>query len=56
MKKSLGKKMIFPPCPVLIVGTYDESGKANAMNAAWGIKVDTNQIFHKSSHLFPFFI
>ena len=44
MKKSLGKKMIFPPCPVLIVGTYDESGKANAMNAAWGIKVDTNQI------------
>lgn len=24
------------PMPVLIIGTYDEGGEANAMNAAWG--------------------
>jgi len=24
------------PTPVLMVGTYDENGKANLMNAAWG--------------------
>jgi len=24
------------PMPVLIIGTYDEDGEANAMNAAWG--------------------
>lgn len=28
--------------PVLIIGTYDENGKPNAMNAAWGgISVET---------------
>ena len=30
--------------PVLIIGTYDENGKANAMNAAWGGIYDYNQI------------
>jgi len=30
--------------PVLIVGTYDEQGKPNAMNAAWGGIYDTNQV------------
>ena len=30
--------------PVLIVGTYDENGIANAMNAAWGGIYDTRQI------------
>ena len=30
--------------PVLIIATYDENGKANAMNAAWGGIHDTNQI------------
>ena len=30
--------------PVLIVGTYDENGVPNAMNAAWGGIYDTNQI------------
>jgi flavin reductase (DIM6/NTAB) family NADH-FMN oxidoreductase RutF len=36
MKQSLGAKTILYPTPVLIVGTYDRGGKANAMNAAWG--------------------
>jgi flavin reductase (DIM6/NTAB) family NADH-FMN oxidoreductase RutF len=36
MKKSIGPKTIIFPTPVLIVATYDQSGKANAMTAAWG--------------------
>lgn len=36
MKKSLGAKTLLFPTPVLMVGTYDETGKANLMNAAWG--------------------
>ena len=34
------------PQPVLIIGTYDEEGKPNAMNAAWGGQWDKS-----SSHL-----
>ena len=30
--------------PVLIVGTYEENGTPNAMNAAWGGIYDTNQV------------
>ncbi len=36
MRKNFGSKAILYPMPVLIVGTYDEKGRANAMNAAWG--------------------
>ena len=36
MKKSLGAKAIVYPTPVLIVGTYDNAGKPNVMNVAWG--------------------
>jgi flavin reductase (DIM6/NTAB) family NADH-FMN oxidoreductase RutF len=36
MKKSMGAKTILYPTPVLVVGTYDADGKANAMTAAWG--------------------
>jgi len=36
MKKSLGAKTILFPTPVLIVGSYDKDGVANAMNVAWG--------------------
>lgn len=36
MKKSLGAKTILYPTPVLVVGTYDAEGRANAMTAAWG--------------------
>lgn len=36
MKRSLGAHPLLQPAPVLIVGTYDQAGQANAMNAAWG--------------------
>lgn len=36
MKKSLGAKTLLYPAPVLVVGTYDDGGRANAMTAAWG--------------------
>ena len=36
MRKNFGAKDFMPPMPVLIIGTYDEEGKPNAMNAAWG--------------------
>ena len=32
------------PLPVLIVGTYDENGTPDAMNAAWGTICDTAQV------------
>ncbi|MDD5223581.1 MAG: flavin reductase family protein [bacterium] len=35
MKKSLGAKTLIYPTPVWVVGTYDKSGKANVMTAAW---------------------
>ena len=44
MRKNFGAKTWLYPMPVLIVGTYDESGAPNAMNAAWGGIYDTNQI------------
>jgi flavin reductase (DIM6/NTAB) family NADH-FMN oxidoreductase RutF len=36
MKKSLGPRAIIQPNPVLIVGSYDQNGRANIMTAAWG--------------------
>jgi len=36
MKVSLGARTLVYPTPVFIVGTYDEAGKPNIMNAAWG--------------------
>ena len=44
MRKNFGAKTWLYPMPVLIVGTYDENGIPNAMNAAWGGIYDTNQI------------
>ena len=32
------------PMPVFIIGTYDENGVANAMNAAWGGISEENEI------------
>jgi len=36
MKTSIGAKTLLFPTPVLMVGTFDEEGKPNLMNAAWG--------------------
>lgn len=45
MRKDFGKKTWLFPMPVLVLGTYDENGNANAMTAAWGGIYDTDQIF-----------
>ncbi len=42
--KSFGSKPWILPQPVLIIGTYDKNGKANAMNAAWGGQWDMHEI------------
>ena len=44
MRKNFGAKTWLYPMPVLIVGSYDEKGVPNAMNAAWGGIYDTNQV------------
>lgn len=44
MRKNFGAKTWLYPMPVLIVGTYDENGTPDAMNAAWGGIYDTNQV------------
>ena len=41
---NFGPKPFIYPMPVLIVGTYDENGVPNAMNAAWGAITDMNEI------------
>jgi len=50
MRKNFGAKNWLYPMPVLIVGTYDEKGVPNAMNAAWGGIYDTNQVMVCLSH------
>lgn len=42
--KSFGSKPWILPQPVLIIGTYDAKGVANAMNAAWGGQWDMHEI------------
>lgn len=44
MRKNFGAKTWLYPMPVLIVGTYDENGIPDAMNAAWGGIYDTNMV------------
>ena len=36
MRKNFGAKAMCYPMPVYIIGTYNEDGTPNAMNAAWG--------------------
>ncbi len=44
MRRNFGKKTWLYPMPVLIIGTYDEEGNADVMNAAWGGVYDECQI------------
>ena len=44
MRKNLGAKAILYPMPVLIIGSYDENGVPDAMNAAWGGISEETQI------------
>ena len=50
MRKNLKAKAYMYPLPVLIIGTYDEEGTPNAMNAAWGTVCDTAQVALCLSH------
>ena len=44
MKKDLGAQPAVFPMPVLMVGSYNEDGSVNVMNAAWGMVSDMDQI------------
>ena len=50
MRKNFGAKSCLFPMPVLIVGSYDENGTPNAMNAAWGGIYDTNLVMVCLAH------
>ena len=44
MKKDLGLVQAVYPMPVLMVAAYDENGKVNVMNVAWGQICDDDKI------------
>ena len=44
MRKNFGPQNWLYPMPVLIVGSWNSDGSANAMTAAWGGIHDTNKI------------
>ena len=44
MRKNFGPKPWLYPMPVLIIGTYDEAGEPNAMNAAGGMISDMDKV------------
>ena len=39
-----GNKSVITPEGVFIIGTYDENGVPNAMNAAWGMQSDMGEL------------
>lgn len=44
MRKNFGAKTAVYPQPVFIIGSYDENGIPDAMNAAWGGISERNEI------------
>ncbi len=44
MKKDLGVKPYLYPMPVLMIATYDEDGKVDVMNMAWGGICSSNMV------------
>ena len=44
MRKDFGSKPWLYPQPVLIIGTYNDDGTADAMNAAWGGLYDADKV------------
>lgn len=44
MKKDCGVHSWFYPLPVLVIGSYDENGNPDAMNAAWGGLYDSDKV------------
>lgn len=53
MRKDFGKQTIVTPLPVLIIATYGDDGRPDAMNAAWGGQVDNDMVHVEldNSHL-----
>lgn len=46
-----GNQAVIAPAGVFIIGTYDENGTPNAMNAAWGVQSSFDEItFFLSKH------
>ena len=45
MRKDMNRRPLIYPQPVLIIGTYNDNGTPNAMNAAWGAVGDDHQVF-----------
>ena len=56
MRKNFGAQPILYPQPVFIIGSYDENGTPDAMNAAWGGLSEANELSiclspeHKTVH------
>lgn len=50
MRKDFGTKTWFYPQPVLIIAAYDEAGKPNAMNAAWGGVYANDKVMLRINH------
>ena len=50
MRKNFGAMTSVYPMPVFIVAAYDENGKPNCMNAAWGGIYEEKQIMLCLSH------
>lgn len=44
MRKNFGAKPVLYPQPVFIIGSYDENGTPDAMNAAWGGISESDEI------------
>lgn len=49
-KKNLGAKGVVFPGAVLLIGTYDENGAADVMNAAWGGQCGPRHVAMNLSH------
>ncbi len=57
MRKNFGVKSWIYPEPVLMIGTYNDDGSSNIMNAAWGAMSETDEVFislseHKTTENF----
>ena len=51
--KSFAPKPWVVPQPVLIIGTYNKEGVANAMNAAWAGQWDMKEIIISMGNMLP---
>lgn len=50
MRKNIGRKSWFYPLPILVVGTYNEDGTPNAINALYGTLCRSDMIELSLSH------